>query len=205
MLSAEETQLYKKLNLTGKFVVQYSGNMGLWHDIETIVRAAGLLKAHPQIHFVMVGDGIRKKKAFELAGELQLTNMTWLTFQPKETLSDSLSCCHAALISQCEGLQGVAVPSKLYGILASGRPVLGMVPMGSETDRVIAEEHCGISLNAAQPEDLANAIIKLANNPQEAVNMGKNSFFAYKSKYQIDSAVSQFKALWKNEVALKSR
>lgn len=196
VLSAEDTRLYQKLGLRGKFVVQYSGNMGLWHDMETIVRAAELLKMHRNLHFLMIGGGRRKKKAVELAEHLKLTNVTWLPFQPKETLVDSLSCCHVALISQREGLQGVAVPCKLYGILASGRATVATVPKGSEIDRVIAEENCGVALHGATPQDLANVILELARDSGRVKIMGDNAYAAYQAKYSIGPAVERFEELW---------
>jgi len=194
--SAEDTGLYQKLGLHGKFVVQYSGNMGLWHDMETIVRAAELLKMHRNLHFLMIGGGMRKKKAIEVSEYLKLTNITWLPFQPKESLVDSLSCCHVALISQREGLQGVAVPCKLYGILASGRPIVATVPKDSEIDRVIAEENCGVALHGATSRDLANAILELSGNSGRLKIMGDNAYAAYKAKYSIERAVLRFGELW---------
>jgi glycosyltransferase involved in cell wall biosynthesis len=196
VLSAEDTRLYQKLGLHGKFVVQYSGNMGLWHDLETIVRAAEQLKVYRNLHFLMIGGGMRKKKAAELSERLKLTNVTWLPFQPKESLVDSLSCCHVALISQREGLQGVAVPCKLYGILASGRPIVATVPKGSEIDRVIAEENCGVVLHGATPQDLAKAILGLSRDSQRLKILANNAYAAYQAKYSIDPAVLRFEELW---------
>jgi glycosyltransferase involved in cell wall biosynthesis len=168
----------------------------LWHDIETIVRAAELLIAYPNLHFLMIGGGLRRRKALELAELMKLTNITWLPFQPKESLLDSLSCCHLALISQRDGLEGVAVPCKLYGILASGRPILAAVPKGSEIDRVIAEENCGIALHGATPQNLADAILELARDPQRLRIMGNSAFEAYKAKYSIEPALLRFGELW---------
>jgi glycosyltransferase involved in cell wall biosynthesis len=196
ILSAEDTRLYQTLGLQGKFVVQYSGNMGLWHDIEVIVRAAELLKMHPNLHFLMIGGGMRRKKAMDLSEHLKLTNITWLPFQSKDSLVDSLSCCHVALISQREGLKGVAVPCKLYGILASGRPIVATVPQGSEIDQVIAEESCGVVLYEATTQDLANAILDLSRDSQRLKIMADNAYAAYKAKYSIEPAMLRFEELW---------
>jgi colanic acid biosynthesis glycosyl transferase WcaI len=196
ILAAEDTRLYQKLGLNGKFIVQYSGNMGLWHDLETIVKAAELSKQYPNLHFLMIGGGMRKKKAKELSEHLKLTNITWLPFQPRESLVDSLSCSHVALISQREGLKGLAVPCKLYGILASGRPIVAAVPKGSEIDLVVAEERCGVVLYAASPQELANSILELSRDAQRLAIMAANSYAAYKVKYSIESAVSRFEKLW---------
>lgn len=194
--TAEETNMWQKANLDGKFVVQYSGNMGLWHDMESIVRAAALLKDDPNIHFLFIGDGRRKAGAFKLAEELGCDNITWMPFQPKETLKDSLSCCHMAIISQRQAVKGVAVPCKVYGILASGRPILALVPKNSEVAMVVAEEQCGVTAEPDDPEGIAAAIREFANSPDQIVDMGQNSFNAFMEKYTLESAVENFEAAW---------
>lgn len=178
--------------LHGKFVVQYSGNMGLWHDIETIVRAAHLLNGEDEIRFLMIGDGMRRRRAEALAQELGLTNIVWLPYQPKETLDDSLACCDAALISQRAGLEGVAVPCKLYGILASGRAILAQVPKHSEVDLVVAEERCGWSVEPGDAIALALAIRRAASDRDETALRGKRAFAAYQAKYTLNSAIEFF-------------
>lgn len=191
-IPAETTELWRTLGLDGKFVIQYSGNMGLWHDIETIVRAAALTRDIPELHFLMIGGGLRRRGAEELAQSLGLRNFTWLPHQPKSSLSDSLSCCHAALISQRAGLEGVAVPCKIYGILASGRAVLAQVPATSEAARVVQEEACGLCVEPGDTEGLARAIRQLARDRERTRQMGERSFEAYTGKYTLASAVANF-------------
>lgn len=203
VVPAEQTRLVEKLGLQGKFIVQYSGNMGLWHDLESIVKAAGKLQEHVEIHFLMIGDGVRRAEAQKLAEELKLGNMTWLPFQPKESLNDSLSCCHLALISQREGLKGVAVPCKLYGILASGRAVLAMVPTGSEVDLVVQEENCGRTISPRDVNGLASAVLELEKNRPLVLQMGENAFRAYQQKYTLASAIKKFQEMWGQPVQEK--
>ncbi len=194
-MPAEATRLWSRLGLRARFVVQYSGNMGLWHDLETIVRAADLLRDEPDIHFLMIGAGIRRRTAEALARELALPNLTWLPYQPKAELDDSLACCHAALISQRAGLEGVAVPCKLYGILASGRAVLAQVPADSETARVVCEEQCGLVIPPGAAHALADAIRVLGRDSRRTEGMGENAFAAYRAKYTLDTAVARYAAL----------
>ncbi|NOZ40368.1 MAG: glycosyltransferase family 4 protein [Planctomycetes bacterium] len=193
---AEQTTMWKTAQLEGKFVVQYSGNMGLWHDLESIVHAAHLLKESQNIHFLFIGDGRRKAKAYELAQQLACDNITWLPFQPKETLKDSLSCCHMAIISQRSTCKGVAVPCKIYGILAAGRPILALVPKGSEVALVVEEEQCGVTLEPDDAEGIAEAIREFADSPEQIVTMGQNSFAAFTGKYTLQSAVENFEEAW---------
>ncbi|MDI1250037.1 MAG: glycosyltransferase family 4 protein [Lacunisphaera sp.] len=198
-IKAESTALWSRLKLEGKFVVQYSGNMGLWHDIESIVRTADLLKSESDILFLLIGEGRRRAAAEQLSRDLGLANIIWLPFQPREKISDTLATCHVALISQRDGLAGIAVPSKLYGILASGRAVLAQVPAESETAMVVREEDCGLVIPTADAQALADAIRKLAYDRQKTGAMGARASAAYRAKYQVRSAVARFEQILKSD------
>jgi glycosyltransferase involved in cell wall biosynthesis len=193
---AEQTALWKENKLAESFVIQYSGNMGLWHDIETLVRAAKRLEKIPGIVFLFIGDGMRKKGALKLAEELGVKNIVWLPFQPLETLGDSLACCHLALISQRKGLEGVAVPCKLYGILASGRGVLGLVPKDSEVGLAVTESGCGMVFDPDDDEGLVQAIENLAGQRNQVEKMGRLAFDEHEKKYTIKSAIITAKRIW---------
>jgi colanic acid biosynthesis glycosyl transferase WcaI len=191
--------LLERLGLQDKFVVQYSGNMGLWHDMDALVRAAHELRDDRRIHFLFVGKGRRRYAAQQLSQELGLSNITWLDFLPPEQLTEGLSSCDAALISFRKGLEGVAVPSKLYGILASGRPIVAQVPRESEVGYTVAEEQCGFVVGPGDVAGLVEAIRTLAADPCLTERMGANAVSAYRSKYTIDCAAIAFKELWQLE------
>jgi glycosyltransferase involved in cell wall biosynthesis len=191
----EQNDLARELKIQDKFVIQYSGNMGLWHDIDTFVRAAAQLKTNPDIQFLFIGNGIRKKKAHQLAQELELTNIIWMDFVPKEKLSTSLTCAHVALISLNTGLEGIAVPCKLYGILGSGRAILAQVPATSEVAYTITEEECGFVIPPGDVDELVSRIQQLEQNRDLTNTMGSRSFQAYKSKYTIEQIANQFRKM----------
>lgn len=192
--AAEETRLWRRLGFNGQFVVQYSGNMGLWHDLQSIVEAAGILRDEPGVHFLMIGDGRRRAEAEQLAGRLDLRNMTWLAFQPAEELADSLACCHAAIVSQRAGLEGVAVPSKLYGILASGRAVLAQVPATSETACVVREKECGIVIPPGDAAALAAAIRRMRDDPEATGRMARRAAETGATQYTLAAATEKFES-----------
>jgi glycosyltransferase involved in cell wall biosynthesis len=189
---AEDTRLFNTLQLEGKFVVQYSGNMGLWHDLDTIVLAAAALQDERHIHFVLIGAGIKRAAAEKRSAELGLRNVTWLPYQKRDELSDTLACCHAALISQRSGLEGIAVPCKLYGILSAGRAVVAQVPTSSEVGMVVREEACGAVVPPGDVSGLVAVILELAAKPAEAERMGRQAFLAYRTKYTLSRAVETF-------------
>jgi colanic acid biosynthesis glycosyl transferase WcaI len=169
--------------------------MGLWHDIDSFVQAAGELKTNSDIQFLFIGNGIRQKQAQKLAQDLELDNIIWMDFLPQEELDTSLTCCHVALISLNSGLEGIAVPCKLYGILASGRPIIAQVPEESEVAYVVKEENCGFVIPPGNTQELAQRILELAGNRPLAREMGLRSFEAYKSKYTIEIITKQFRSM----------
>jgi colanic acid biosynthesis glycosyl transferase WcaI len=195
-LPFEQNALAHTLGLADKFVVQYSGNMGLLHDIESLVHAAARLRGDPHIHFLFIGKGRRRRGAETLARSLNLTNITWLDFVPREQLPETLSCCHAALVSMRDGMEGVAVPSKLYGILAAGRAVIAQVPAGSEIAMVVEEEACGLVVPPGDIERLVDTIRTLAADRVAVDQMSARAYAAYRAKYTIDQAVQSFKRMW---------
>ena len=166
--------------------------MGLWHNIDAIVDAASKLQDLP-IHFLMIGDGRRKAAAIQRAKNLKLENMTWLPFQPLETLTDSLQCAHLSLISQRADLLGIMVPSKFYGVLASGRGVIAQVPSDSEVGLAVEEHQCGVVLDTADPEHLAVSLRTLYGQPEVVAAMGKAAGDSYVKYYSFEKAVEAFR------------
>jgi colanic acid biosynthesis glycosyl transferase WcaI len=195
-LPFSENTLALRLGLADKFVVQYSGNMGLLHDIESLVHAAARLRDEPQIHFLFIGKGRRRQSAESFSTSLGLTNITWLDFVPREQLPETLTCCHAAIVSMRAGMEGVAVPSKLYGILAAGRAVIAQVPAGSEIAMVVEEEACGLVVPPGNIERLVDTIRTLAADRVAVDQMSARAHTAYRAKYTIDQAVLSFKRMW---------
>ena len=202
-ISFKENPLAKELKLLDKFVIQYSGNMGLWHDIEIFLHAAAVLQDEPKIHFLFIGGGRRRCDAEELSKKLALKNLTWMDFVPQERLPESLTCCHVALISLREGLEGIAVPSKLYGILASGRAIIAQTPVTSEITLTINEERCGICVPNGDVDALVVAIRRLFADQSLVSEMSTRAFSAYKNKYTLRHGKAAFSQLCQLEEPAK--
>ncbi|MBF0481985.1 MAG: glycosyltransferase family 4 protein [Desulfovibrionaceae bacterium] len=192
----EDNPMAEELGLRDFFVVQYSGNMGLWHDIDGLVETARLLRGEESIRFLFIGDGRRRAKAMELAARHGLTNIVWLDYLPLERLGVSLPCCHAALISLRDGCEGVAVPCKLYGVMASGRAILAQVPAASEVALAVTESGCGLVTPPGDPAALAEAVLTLARDRSGAREMGLRASREYARKYTIEQAVLHFSRLF---------
>jgi len=149
-----------------RFVVMYSGNFGLAHEFETILDAAGQLQAtHPSVLFVLVGEGPRRARLEAEVGKRNLTNVYFLPRQPKARLAECLSAAHIHLASMRSALCGLVVPSKVYGILAAGRPCLFLGPRDSEAARLIETHQCGSVLEDATGVGLAKTLVTWAEEP----------------------------------------
>jgi glycosyltransferase involved in cell wall biosynthesis len=159
-------------NIADKFTVLYSGNMGRCHDMYTILAAAEELQNEP-VQFVFIGAGAKRQVCIDRVRELGLRNCLFLPYQDKETLPYSLTAADLSLVSISPGLEGVIAPSKLYGILASGRPVAAICEKHSYLRQLLTDGKCGASFNNGDGKSLAEFIRFLAADPQLAAHMGK--------------------------------
>ena len=196
----EETDLWTSLpdhaKQAGVILIQYSGNMGLWHNIDDLVEAASALKDLP-FHFVMIGEGRRRAPAQARATELQLENMSWLPFQPLSRLTDSLQCAHLSLVSQRNEVVGIMVPCKLYGILASGRAVVAIAPQDSEVAFTLQEHDCGVLIDPKKPQLLVETLKKLYFEDLDSIEqMGQSAKQAYLDHYDFEMAAQAFRELY---------
>ncbi|MDB9314783.1 glycosyltransferase family 4 protein [Spirulina sp. CS-785/01] len=157
--------------LTERFIVQYSGNLGRCHDLNTILVAAELLRDQP-IQFLFIARGAQLDACQERVERANLKNCRFLPYQDKEVLPYSLTACDLSLVSISPGLEGLVAPSKLYGILAAGRPVAAVCAPHSYLRDVLAEAKCGRAFDNGDGEGLANYIYKLSQYPHYAESMG---------------------------------
>jgi colanic acid biosynthesis glycosyl transferase WcaI len=140
-----------------KTVLMYSGSFGRKHGLELLIAVARHLQADDQLHFVLCGEGSEKKRLRDLAHDL--SNITWLPLQPKERLNDLLNLADVHLLPQRGSVASVVLPSKLGGMLASGRPVIATAAPGTRLAEIV--EQTGIVVPPNDTLALAEAIIKL--------------------------------------------
>jgi glycosyltransferase involved in cell wall biosynthesis len=146
-------------DLLDAFVVMHSGNIGHAQDLDSLVRAATFLRDVEGLRIVIAGFGARHGELTALARRLEVTGtVRFLPYQPREVLALSLSSADLHYVGLARGLAGFVVPSRLYGILAAGRPVLVAADEDSETVRIVRETRCGLVLPPGRPELVAGAI-----------------------------------------------
>lgn len=190
-------EFVKEYKLEHKFVVQYSGNMGLWNDMKIFGSA---VRSNPEnVVFMFVGGGMRKKELLDSLSSTEQKNVILLPFQPNNKIRKTLTACHAGVVSLREGMEGMAVPSKIYGIMAAGIPVIAIVPPESEIAYIIKEELCGIVVDQSDPEGFISAIQKLGSDENMRKLMGIRGRKAFENKYSTREVAEKYRILF-NEI-----
>jgi glycosyltransferase involved in cell wall biosynthesis len=177
--------------LTDKFTVLYSGNLGRCHDTNTILAAATLLKEEP-IQFVFVGGGFKHSDVARLTKELDLDNCLFLPYQDKKDIPYSLTACDLSLVSIAPGLEGVVAPSKLYGMLAAGRPIAAICESHSYLRPLLAKARCGAAFKHNDSMNLADYIRFLSLNPDIAAQMGQSGRQYLESHFTLEIIAEQY-------------
>jgi putative colanic acid biosynthesis glycosyltransferase WcaI len=178
--------------LRNRFIVLYSGNMGLGHEIETVLKAAARLAGEKEILFLFIGGG---KKVGELRRRSAgMDNLLFLPFQDVEELSNSLGSGDLHLITLRHGLEGLIVPSKLYGALAAGRPVIYIGSPQSEAARIIEEAQCGYVVAPGDDETFCKAVLELQRNPEQKMFLGERARKIFESRFERSSAAKRFES-----------
>ena len=123
-----------------------------------LIDAAERLRTRERLLIVIVGDGSKREALQRTAAARGLTNVRFLPYQPKERLHESFAAADAFLVSLKPGIEGYIVPSKVYGILAAGRPYVAAVDPSCEVATIAREHGCGICAVPDDPEDLARRL-----------------------------------------------
>lgn len=160
----------KRYGLTGKFTVMYSGNIGLFYDLQNIIKVIGKYKDREDIAFAFVGDGAVKAELEEYCKENAVTNVVFIPYQDKSDLIYSLNAADVHLVCNARGIKGVSVPSKIYGIMATGVPIFGILEEGSEAWRIIQDSGCGVCAHAGEYYDIEKHLDEILNQTDKFVD-----------------------------------
>jgi glycosyltransferase involved in cell wall biosynthesis len=177
----------------GRFVVMHSGNVGHAQDLDSLIRAATLLD--DDVSVAIVGDGARHAELVALARELGADRVRFLPYQPRETLSQSLSAADVHVVGLARGLAGYVVPSRLYGVLAVARPVICAADAESETAQLVERVGCGIVVEPGRPDLLADAIRRARSGELDLREMGRRGRDYVTQEADRRVAVSRYREL----------
>ncbi len=164
----------------GRFVVMHAGNVGLAQGLDAVIDAAARLRDLDDVRVVFLGDGAARGRLEARVHEMGLGNVEFLPHVPKGEAFATMAAADLHLVSLVPGLKGCVVPSKTYGILAMGKPIVAAVDEGSEVDLVLRAARCGVRVEPEDAAALAAAIRELAQDPDlEAMGRrGRELFLA---------------------------
>ena len=183
----------EKYNLQDKFIIMYSGNIGLYYDLENIIKVIGEFKDREDVVFAFVGDGTVKDKIEAYVSENNLSNVTFIPYQDKADLIYSLNAADIHWVVNAKGIKGVSVPSKLYGVMAAGKPVLGVLDEGSEARLIVEDCNCGLCIEPGNYKEISNNIKYILNNKEEIRLLGLNGRQYLESNLTKEVSINKYK------------
>jgi glycosyltransferase involved in cell wall biosynthesis len=149
--------------------------VGHAQNLDLLVTATTQLEDLERLAVLVVGTGARHAHTVALAEQLGVDRIEFLPYQPRERISESLSSADVHYVGLTPGLAGFVVPSRVYGILAAGRPILAAVDRDSETAQLVVDAGCGIVVPPARPDLVAQAIRALAAGEHDLAEMGRRA------------------------------
>ncbi|MBE3145222.1 MAG: glycosyltransferase family 4 protein [Planctomycetes bacterium] len=191
----EKNHLVRTLKLDEKFIIQYSGNIGRTHGLEDLLMAALRLKNEP-IHFLIIGSGAKRNLLEQAIQKEGLNNITLLPRVPRGKLNDSLNACDVAVISFVANMAGISVPSRMYNIMAAGRPIIAVAEGNSELALVIKEEKIGWVVPPGDIDRFAAAVLEARDDPVRLAAMGGRARRAVEIKYSYECAIAAYSDLF---------
>jgi glycosyltransferase involved in cell wall biosynthesis len=181
-LAAEANRLRAEWGLQGRYVVGYSGNMGRVHELAPLLDAAARLAGRDDIVFLFVGSG--PQRAGLEARARGLSNVAFRPYQPRELLGESLAVPDCHVVSLKPALEGLVMPSKLYGSLAAGRPVLWLGARDGEIGTLLQRHDIGRQVAPGDVDALVDAVLWLADHRAESRRLGANGRALFESRFE---------------------
>jgi colanic acid biosynthesis glycosyl transferase WcaI len=171
----KDNEFSRAHDLDRRFVVLHAGNIGLSQNLDVVIDAARILKSRTDIAIVFIGDGNRRQVLESAAQSRGLDNIRFIPFQPRPLLRWTYAASDVCLVSLKPGLAGYIVPSKLYPILAAGRPYIAAVEPSSEVAALTEHHGCGVLVAPGDAAALASAIVALADDRHAREAMGRRA------------------------------
>ncbi len=189
----DQNAILKELSISDKFIVQYAGNIGRTHNVELLLECAELLKDNADIYFLFIGDGAKKSWLIESVEKRNLKNVVIKSFYSRERHSDVHNACDIAVVSFIPGMAGISVPSRIYNIMAAGKPILAITDPESELAMVVQEENIGWVVTSYQARDVVDIIITARGNKEMLFEMGKQARKAAEEKYSFEKIIPLYR------------
>jgi len=170
-------------------ILLYAGNIGIMQQLDPIIDAAYNLLGKP-IHFLFLGEGESKSALIEKANTAQLSNITFLSYQPEEDFAQIVAESNACIVSLQAGLDAYSAPSRAYTFLSAGKPLITLMPETSELAVLVRNNSCG--WNATDSDKLTTLLQTLITTPEEYGIRGQNAAKLYRTKFGRTIIMNQY-------------
>ena len=190
-----DAQTRAELKAEGKFLVCYSGTMGMAHGLDTLLEAAAELRqSAPRVQFVLVGEGADKQRIVDLARERELTNVTFLDQQPREKIPALISASDACLVLlKKTDVFKTVIPTKMLEFMSCGRPVI--LSVEGQARQIVEEANAGIAIEPENTAALAETIVTLERHPDRGREMGSRGREYIQKKYSRGQTAEDYIAV----------
>ncbi|NKC14826.1 MAG: glycosyltransferase [Gammaproteobacteria bacterium] len=177
-----------------KLVIGYCGNFGRVHDFHTLLEAATLLQDR-QVEFVLVGDGVQRQTLLDGIKHRALSNVRIYPAEPEPRLGGLLRAVDVHAVTLARPLENLVVPSKLYGVLAAGRPVLYVGEAAGDIGRLLKDYACGAAVQVGDGHGAARAIEYFLHQPEHRAGMGRRARALFEARFERRVAAASWREL----------
>ena len=185
----------RELKLENKFIIQYVGNIGRTHNIELLASCAKLLSERNDIFFLFIGNGAKKNWLSDFVDRYSLKNVKVIPFYPRNRQSDVHTAGDITVVSFIPGMSGISVPSRMYDIMAAGKPIIAITDDESELAMVVREENIGWVITSYQVQDVIDVILSAMKNRTLLLEMGQRARRAAEEKYCFKKIIPRYRDL----------
>ena len=199
-----ENAILKENGLLDSFVVQVAGNIGPVHNVEALMESARLLEDTPGIKFLLIGSGKKMPWVKDLVHLEKRKNVIVLPRMPRERSCDFLNACDIAVSALfVPGMWGLANPSRTYGIMAAGKPMIAMADDGTEVAQLIDEQKIGWRVRPGDIEGLTAAIRDAYCRRADLGRMGSRARRAAETMYNVDQIISMHVSILRSKLPVE--
>jgi glycosyltransferase involved in cell wall biosynthesis len=196
-----QTEFRRLQGFKDEYIILYAGNLGHTSDLEVVIDAAEKLQSHDDIHFVFIGEGVKKKSLEERAYQKQLNNIRFLPYLPRNKFGDMMTSADLFIVTLNERSSGYSIPGKTFNCMASSRPILSISPQDSEFSQMINRYQCGIVVEPGNPQMIADTILSAYQDLEKYLTMGKNGRAALEKYFSKKVCLDQIHKLLKETLS----
>jgi len=192
-MDKKENWFSEEHGLVDQFTILYSGNIGEFHELETLVEVAVEFK-NEDVGFLIIGEGDNKSNIVSLAEELDLKGDTvdFLPYQPWDDLPYSLTSADVSVVTVKEGFEGTCVSSKLYTAMAAGDPVLTIAQPDDDESRIVEQFDAGIHVPQRDVDGIVDAIERWKSTPELVEKQGMNAREEFEENFTVDESINDY-------------